>query len=147
DPPYRQRAAVLEHAPDSQRQHGRLSLRRGHCGHGLHRTFSDPYAGWKPVFEALTSSLPFFFGRTLKVTMPSLFVFRTTARMPTPVPSPLAPASRLPCAFMTETRTELIFLWRARPETETRSRGCSLICCTCDQSPWLRSSSTAATRQ
>src|SRR6478672_13644173 len=105
-PPDRNRAAVLEHAPEALRQ------RRPDCrlrdGRRLHRTFSVPYAAWKPDMVAATKSLPFFFGFTLKTTWPSLSVFLATARMPTPVSFTLAPESRLPWAFMTETRTVLM---------------------------------------
>src|SRR5690349_19979532 len=89
----RQRRAVLEHAPDPQLQ--RLRLRR-RARRLSHFTLSEPYAGWKPDFEALTSILPFLFGFTLNVTMPSVFVLRMTALTPTPVSLTLAPARRLP---------------------------------------------------
>src|SRR3954462_12383575 len=74
DAPHRDRAAVLEHAPDAQHLRP-LRLRRPH------RTFTEPYAGWKPALVALTASLPFLRGLTLNETWPVALVALATARM------------------------------------------------------------------
>src|SRR5439155_672127 len=64
-----------------------------------------------------------------------------------PAPRTRTRASGLPPYVATRTVRRPLRPCFATPDTDRRIRGCSWIVCIGDQSPWLRSSSTAATRQ
>src|SRR5215210_2155490 len=112
-----------------------------------HRTLRDLYAGWNPAFEALKTSFPRFLGLSLNVTPPVTFVRLETRSRPAPVTRTSAPASGRPRPSRTRADTVPVRFRLGKPVTVRRRRGWSLICWICVQSPWLRSSSAAATRQ